>query len=109
MVLISYNLFMLPLWCRSSSLGASPKGLDPIGGFPKLGVPFLGVPLIRTIVFWGLYWGNLILGNYQYKIPPKPLDSHFRLLSHSFLARLVEQPQEKAPTIPLAGQGSGVF
>ena len=35
------------------------------GGFPKLGVPFLGVPMIRTIVFWGLYWGPLILGKYQ--------------------------------------------
>ena len=35
------------------------------GGFPKLGVPFLGVPIIRTIVFWGLYWGPTILGNYH--------------------------------------------
>ena len=41
------------------------------GGFPKLAVPFwvlgLGfrVPIIRTIVFWGLYWGPLILGNYH--------------------------------------------
>ena len=25
----------------------------------------LGVPGIRTIVFWGLYWGPPILGNYQ--------------------------------------------
>ena len=32
--------------------------------FPKLGVPF-GVPIIRTIVFGGLYWGPLILGNYH--------------------------------------------
>ena len=37
----------------------------PYGGFPKLGVPFLGIPIIRTIVFWGLYWGPLILGNYH--------------------------------------------
>ena len=22
-------------------------------------MPFLGVPIIRTIVFWGLYWGPL--------------------------------------------------
>ena len=22
--------------------------------------------MIRTIVFWGLYWGPLILGNYQF-------------------------------------------
>ena len=26
---------------------------------------FLGVPIIRTIVFWGLYWGPLVLGNYH--------------------------------------------
>ena len=26
---------------------------------------FLGVPIIRTIVFWGLYWGSSILGNYH--------------------------------------------
>ena len=25
----------------------------------------MGVPIIRTIVFWGLYWGPLILGNYH--------------------------------------------
>ena len=33
--------------------------------FPKIRGPFLGVPIIRIIVFWGLYWGPLILGNYQ--------------------------------------------
>ena len=26
---------------------------------------FLGVPIIRTIVYWGLYLGTLIVGNYQ--------------------------------------------
>ena len=26
---------------------------------------FLGVAIIRIMVFWGLYWGPLILGNYQ--------------------------------------------
>ena len=30
------------------------------GAFPKL-----GVPTIRIIVYWGLYWGLLILGNYH--------------------------------------------
>ena len=25
----------------------------------------LGLPIIRTIVFWGLYWGPPILGNYH--------------------------------------------
>ena len=34
-------------------------------GFPKIRGTLLGVPIIRTIVFWGLYWGPLILGNYH--------------------------------------------
>ena len=29
---------------------------------------FLGVPIIRIIVFGGLYWGPLILGNYHVSI-----------------------------------------
>ena len=33
--------------------------------FPKIRGTFLGVPIIRSIVFWGLYGGSLILGNYQ--------------------------------------------
>ena len=32
---------------------------------PKLGGTIIGVHIIRTIVFWGLYWGPLILGNYH--------------------------------------------
>ena len=36
------------------------------GSFPKLGIPFWGVPIIRTIVFGGLYWGPLFLGNYRF-------------------------------------------
>ena len=38
---------------------------DSIWGFPKIRGTFLGVPIIRIIVFWGLYWGPLILGNYH--------------------------------------------
>ena len=26
-------------------------------GFLKLGVPILGVSIIRTVEFWGVYWG----------------------------------------------------
>ena len=26
---------------------------------------FLGVPIVRNIVFRGLYWGSLVLGNYH--------------------------------------------
>ena len=36
-----------------------------IWGFPKIRGTFLGVLIIRTIVFWGLYWDPLILGNYH--------------------------------------------
>ena len=34
-------------------------------GFPKIRGTLLGVQIIRIIVFWGLYWGHLMLGNYQ--------------------------------------------
>ena len=33
--------------------------------FPKIRGTILGVPIIRTMVYWGLYWGTLILGNYH--------------------------------------------
>ena len=33
--------------------------------FPKIRGTILEVPSIRVIVFWGLYWGPLILGNYR--------------------------------------------
>ena len=31
-------------------------------GIPKIRGTFLGVPIIRTLVFWGLYWGPPYLG-----------------------------------------------
>ena len=34
-------------------------------GFPKIRGTLCGVPIMRTIVFGGLYWGSLVLGNYQ--------------------------------------------
>ena len=34
---------------------------------PALGVQDLG-PIVRTIVFGGLYWGLLILGNYHIRV-----------------------------------------
>ena len=34
-------------------------------GFPKIRGTILGVPIIRTIVYWGLHWGTLILGNFH--------------------------------------------
>ena len=38
-----------------------------IWDFPKIRGTFLGVPIIRIIVFWGLCWGPLVLGNYHMK------------------------------------------
>ena len=43
-----------------SSLNAQKQS---IWGLPKIRGSFLGVPIIRTIVFWGLYWGPPFLGN----------------------------------------------
>ena len=39
-----------------------------IWGFPKIRGTFLGVPIIRIIVYWGVYWGPPILGNYHIDI-----------------------------------------
>ena len=33
--------------------------------FPKIRGTILGVPIIRIIVYWGLFWGPLIYGNYH--------------------------------------------
>ena len=35
-----------------------------ICGFHKIQGTFLGVPVTSVFVFWGLYWGPLIVGNY---------------------------------------------
>ena len=40
------------------------EGIIGTRGFQHWGY-HLGVPIIRTIVFWGLHWGPLILGNYH--------------------------------------------
>ena len=48
-------------------------------GFPKIRGTILGVPLIRAIVYWGLYLGPPILGNYQ-TLNPK-LCGHFFMSS----------------------------
>ena len=42
-------------------------------GFPKIRGTLLGVPIIRIIVYLGLYWAPLILGNYHVTAPcPNP-------------------------------------
>ena len=42
------------------SLAPKPQAQAEIWGLPKIRGTILGVPIIRTIVFWGLYWGPLI-------------------------------------------------
>ena len=57
------------LWAKRPALpdilphAASQKSLDE--RFPKIRDTVLDVPIIRTIVFWGLYWGSL----YFWKLP----------------------------------------
>ena len=41
--------------------------------FPKIRGTFLGVPILRIIVYWGLYWGTLILGKYHILLMGAPL------------------------------------
>ena len=50
--------------------GAScPVGSDPLWEFPKIRGALSGVLVTRTLVFWGLYWGPFILGNYRVRAP----------------------------------------
>ena len=56
---------------RPLSLSYNTRGTTLVfymWGFPKIRGTILGVLIIRTIVFWGLYWGPLILGNYHIPI-----------------------------------------
>ena len=49
--------------------------------FPKIRGTYLRVPSIRTIVYWDLYWGKLILGNYN--------------LNWSFLINISSRPETR--------------
>ena len=41
-------------------------GFPKLRGFPKLGVPLLGDPYNNGFdIFWGQYWGPILLGNYH--------------------------------------------
>ena len=40
-------------------------GFELKWGFPIIRGTILGGPIIRTIIYWGLYLGTLILGNHQ--------------------------------------------
>ena len=41
-----------------------PYWMKSYGGFLELESPFRGL-LMRIVVFWGLYWGTLLLEKYQ--------------------------------------------
>ena len=45
--------------------GLGLSGSCTIWEFPKIRGTLLGVPILRIIVYRGLYWGPLILGNYH--------------------------------------------
>ena len=48
------------------SIGKMEKKMETTEvGFPKIRGTLLGVPIIRILVFWGLYWGPLILGSME--------------------------------------------
>ena len=58
------NLSQAVAYDPRTALGLGIFGIR-IWGFPKIRGTFLGVLIIRTIVYWGLYRGPLILGNYH--------------------------------------------
>ena len=71
-VQVSMQELQGPFLCLGSFEVACPPDcevpdmvLPAIWGFPKIRGTFLRVPIIRNIVFWGLYWGPLLLGNYH--------------------------------------------
>ena len=60
------NYFRTEHHCKGRQAGAACLATvcrDVAGhtkwGFPKIRGTFLGVPIIRTIIYWGLYWGTL--------------------------------------------------
>ena len=70
--------------------------------FPKIGGTILGVPIIRTIVYLGLYWGPLILGNYHVAFPGQALQQWDSCASQSWLQMIkssaTEAGQNQKPT-----------
>ena len=57
--------FQMPGGKCACEADALHRGHGQNWGVPKIKGTPLEVPIIRTIVFWGLYWGPLLLGNYQ--------------------------------------------
>ena len=53
-----------PPWALATC-SARTSALESTGLFPEIRGTMLGVPVIRTIIFWGLYWGTPLQGNYH--------------------------------------------
>ena len=65
--MLRYSLGIKTLRLRTvirERIGALGAAL--IWEFPEIMGTFVGVPIIRIIVYWGLYWGPLLLGNYHF-------------------------------------------
>ena len=64
----SWLIAVSPRW--STMISWTPPGDAEwmnIRGFPKNRGTLFGVPIIRTTIYWGQYWGTLILGSYHLK------------------------------------------
>ena len=58
----------------------------------KIRGTFSKVPIIRIIVFWGLYWGPLIQGNYHILLMEYFTILQDDILSHPLLGSIVKMP-----------------
>ena len=72
---------------------------------------FLEIPIIRTIVYWGLYWGPLILGNYH-KAPSDfvsscPQDPRHRKLHLPYSSLRSEHGQQSSVSAGIQAAGLG--
>ena len=47
-------------------------------GVPKISGTLLGVPIIRIMLFWGLYWGPPIQGNFHVGLVCEDGDCRFQ-------------------------------
>ena len=74
---LQYNRILIlgtpSCWCTPMNLHKIQSSISfsmfaSIWVFPKIRGTFLGVPIIRIVIYLGLYWGPLILGNYHLSI-----------------------------------------
>ena len=72
-----WGLFQWDLAAKKRMLRVLLRLLPTKWGFPKIRGTLLGVPMIRIIVFWGLYLGAPILGNYQISEATNTVNIHW--------------------------------